>query len=237
MRRHLAILALLVSCTAGAWSAFAGETIDGIVATVNRKPILRSEWAEAVRFEAFMQQKQLTEVSRAEQMAALQRLIDRQLLTAQMPESSALRPSDHEVQDDISKLRAQLPGAHDDVTWQALIALYGLTEPMIAAHLKDEVRVMNFIDLQLRPNIHIQDAEVRAYYGEHFDAESSSKGTQGVALTDVAPKIHELLVQQHMDELLDAWLHNLRQQTQIQTLVTAPLAPGEGAAVQNGEGK
>lgn len=235
MRRYLAILVLLVSCTAGALSALGGETIDGIVATVNRKPILRSEWAEAVRFEAFMRQKQLAEVSQAEQMAALQRLIDRQLLTAQMPDSDRLRPSDHEVADDISKLRAQLPGAHDDTTWNALIANYGLTQPLIAAHLKDEVKVMNFIDLQLRPNIHIQDAEVRAYYQQHFNAESSSKGTETVALTDVAPKIHELLVQEHMDAMLDAWLHNLRQQTPIQTLVTPSLATSDGAL--NGEGK
>jgi len=31
-----------------------------------------------------------------------------------------------------------------------------------------------------------------------------------------------LLVQQHMDEMLDAWLHNLRQQSRIQTLVPLP---------------
>ncbi len=37
--------------------AFAGEVIDGVVATVNRQPVLRSDWDEAVQFEAFMQQK------------------------------------------------------------------------------------------------------------------------------------------------------------------------------------
>ena len=41
-------------------------------------------------------------------------------------------------------------------------------------------------------------------------------------LQEVEPKIRELLVQQHMDELLDAWLHNLRQQTQIQNLMPLP---------------
>ena len=39
---------------------FAGEVIDGIVATVNRQPLLRSDWDEAVCFEAFMQQKPLS---------------------------------------------------------------------------------------------------------------------------------------------------------------------------------
>ncbi len=43
-----------------------------------------------------------------------------------------------------------------------------------------------------------------------------------VPLDEVAPKIRELLVQQHMDEMLDAWLHNLRQQSHIQTMVPLP---------------
>ena len=43
------------------------------------------------------------------------------------------------------------------------------------------------------------------------------------------PRIRELLVQQHMDELLDAWLHNLRQQAEIHSTVPIPAetAPAE----------
>ena len=39
--------------------ASAGEVIDGVVASVNRQPVLRSDWEEAIAFEAFMQQKPL----------------------------------------------------------------------------------------------------------------------------------------------------------------------------------
>jgi len=60
--------------------AFCGEVIDGIVATVNRQPLLRSDWDEAVCFEAFMQQKRLSAVTESDRVLALQRLIDRQLL-------------------------------------------------------------------------------------------------------------------------------------------------------------
>ena len=154
--------------------------IDGVVATVNRTPMLRSEWDEAVRFEAFMQQKNLADVTESQRVAALQRLVDRQLLDAQMADAN-LRPSEHEVKDDIAKLRAQLPGATDDATWQALMARYGLNEAAITAHLKDEVRVMNFVELQLRPNIRIQDAEVRAYYEQHFAGDSQHAGEKPAA--------------------------------------------------------
>ena len=80
-------LCLLLLAAVG---AFAGEVIDGVVATVNRKPVLESDWDEAVRFEAFMQQKPLAAVTEADRVGALQRLIDRRLLEMQMNERSPL---------------------------------------------------------------------------------------------------------------------------------------------------
>ena len=209
---------LLVALTG---CAFAGDIIDGVAATVNRKPILRSDWDEAVRFEAFMHQKRPAEVPESERVAALQRLIDRELLNEQMSDEGALRPSDKELSADITKLREQF-AAQNDARWNALLVSYQLTEAALAAHLRDEVRVMNFIDVQLRPNVRIQDAEVRAYYDKQLVADLQQAGAQPVAFTEVAPKIRELLVQQRMDEMLDAWLHNLRQQSHVQTLVPVP---------------
>ncbi len=52
--RFTTCLALLAAATVV--PAFAGEVIDGVVASVNRHPILRSDWDDAVRFEAFMHQ-------------------------------------------------------------------------------------------------------------------------------------------------------------------------------------
>src|ERR1700685_1789910 len=84
---------------------FAGEIIDGIVATVNRQPLLRSDWDEAVCFEAFMRQKPLSAVTESDRVLALQRLIDRQLLKAQMGNANYMQPSEDELRQDIAKLR------------------------------------------------------------------------------------------------------------------------------------
>jgi hypothetical protein len=222
MRRHIATLLSFLLLLAMASLSFAGEVIDGVVATVNRKPVLRSQWDEAVRFEAFMHQKQLADVSEQERVAALQRLIDRELLDEQMGNEKAVKLSQSEVQQDLLKLREKFSAANDDARWQALMRSYGLTEDMVAAHLKDEVQVMNFIDVQLRPNIRIQDADVQAYYQARLVPDLKQNGARQIPLAEIAPKIRELLVQQHMDEMLDAWLHNLRQQSHIQTLVPLP---------------
>ena len=79
MRRlqQFAICALLLFPAA----AFAGEIIDGVVATVNRQAVLQSDWDDATRFEAFMQQEPLTAVTEKERVTALQRLIDLSLHT------------------------------------------------------------------------------------------------------------------------------------------------------------
>jgi hypothetical protein len=211
---------------------FAGEVIDGIVATVNRQPVLRSDWDEAVCFEAFMQQKPLTAVTESDRVLALQRLIDRQLLKAQMGNANYMQPSDDELRQDIAKLRAQLPNGNDDDSWHKLLAGYGLNEEVLRQHVRNEFQVMNFVEVRLRPNIHVQDDEIEAYYRNQLLPDLQNNGGKVLPLSEVETRIRELLTQQRMDELLDAWLHNLRQQADIRSTVSLPGLNGSADAAR-----
>jgi SurA N-terminal domain len=220
MRRllHITIYILLLSPMA----VFAGEVIDGVIATVNRKPVLQSDWDDAVRFEAFMQQKPLRSVTEADRADALRRLIDRRLLEIQMADPNYLAPSREEVRANLAKLRDQIPTARTEQGWEKLIAAYGFSQREMEANVRHEMQMMNFIEVRLRPNVHVQSEEVEAYYRNQVLPDMEKAGIKVVTLQEVEPNIRELLVQQHMDELLDAWLHNLRQQTQIQNLTRLP---------------
>jgi peptidyl-prolyl cis-trans isomerase SurA len=211
--------------------AFGGEVLDGVVASVNRKPILRSDWAEAIAFEAFMRQKPLKQVTEGDRVLALQHLIDRQLLKAQMGDEKYLQPSDEALQQDIAKLREQVPNGKDNAAWQKLLAGYGLNEETVLKHLRTEVQVMNFVEVRLRPNVHVDQDEVEAYYNKRLLPDLQANGAKPVSLNDVASRIRELLTEQSIDELLDTWLHNLRQQATIRSTVAIPgiNAPDEGA--------
>lgn len=200
----------------------AGEVIDGVVATVNHQPVLRSDWNEAVDFEAFMQQKAVSHMTEAERGVTLRRLIDQQLLKSQMAEPHVLEPSEQRLQEDLAKLRAQLPGANDDATWQRLLADYGLNEASVKEHLRTQVLVMNFVEVRLRPDIHIQPEEVEAYYNQQLVPDLKLNGGKVIPLEEAAPRIRELLTQQRMDDMLDQWLHNLRQQAEIHSTVPLP---------------
>jgi len=229
--RHLTICTLLLLPAA----ALAGEIIDGVIATVNRKPVLQSDWDDAVRFEAFMQQKPLRAVTEADRAAALRRLIDRRLLAIQMINPEYLAPSRDEVRAGVEKLRAQIPAAKDEQGWQPVMAAYGFTQRGIEACLGSEMQMMNFVEVRLRPNVHVLPEEVEAYYRAQVLPDMEKAGVKVVTLQEVAPHIRELLVQQHMDELLDAWLHNLRQQTPVHSTVPLPsLAPSTGREALGG---
>jgi hypothetical protein len=215
------VICFALLCSA-AVPVFAGDIIDGIVATVNRQPILRSDWDEAVRFEAFMQQKRLTDLSEADHVLALQHLIDRQLLKAQMGDATYMQPKAEALQQDIDKVRAQVPNGKDDLAWEDLLGRYGLNEAQLREHLLVEFQTMNFIEVRLRPAVHVQEEDVEAYYRNQLIPDLEKTGGTVVALPDVAPRIRELLTQQRMDEMLDAWLHNLRQQADIESNVAIP---------------
>jgi hypothetical protein len=222
MRRviHFAIFTFVLLSLAA--PVFAGEVIDGIVASVNREPILRSDWDDAVRFEAFMQQKKLPDVREADRVLALQHLIDRQLLKAQMGDTNYMQPKEDALQQDVDKVRAQVPNGKEDAAWQKLLASYGMDEAGLKEHLRTEFQTMNFIEVRLRPTVHVQDEDVEAYYREQLIPDLQKTGGTVIAFPDVAPRIRELLTQQRMDEMLDAWLHNLRQQADIQSTVAIP---------------
>jgi SurA-like protein len=202
--------------------ALAGEVIDGVVASVDRRPILRSDWDEAVAFEAFMRQEPLSQVTAAERVLALQRLIDRQLLKAQLGDAAYMQPSDEALQQDLAKLRAQLPNGNDDAAWHALLAGYGLNEEVVKQHLRNEVQVMNFVEVRLRPNVHVEQDDIAAYYKNQLLPDLQANGGKPVPLDEVGPRIRELLTEQRIDELLDAWLHNLHQQADIHSTVSIP---------------
>ena len=218
---YFAICSVLLFLTAVV-PAFAGEVIDGVVASVNRQPVLRSDWDEAAAFEAFMQQKPIAQLTEADRVLALQHLIDRQLLKAQMGDAKYMQPSDEALQQDVAKLRAQVPSGTDDIAWHRVLANYGLNEEIVREHLRTEVQVMNFVEVRLRPDVHIQQDDVESYYQHQLLPDLQKNGGKPIPLGEVEPRIRELLTEQRIDEMLDAWLHNLRQQAEIHSSVAIP---------------
>ena len=199
-------------------SLFAGEIIERVVATVNKRPILQSDWDEEVRYEAFVNHRPLTSVSAAERKAALDHLIDQELLRQQIKEDEAeglLKPSTPNVEKRLQEIRKEYPGAEKTAAWRADLQRYGLREEDLARHMVQQARLERLIDARLRPTIHISHSSIESYYQHQLLPELRKAGVKDVPLVEVSPKIEELLTQRRINELLASWLHDLRSQSDI----------------------
>ena len=194
--------------------AIAGQIIDGIVAKVNKTAILLSDWDEAIRYEAFVDGKPLNKLTDEDHKATLDRLIDQELLRQQLVNGIHVRAE--RVDAKIAEIRKLYPGAESEAGWKAALQRYGLTEAQLKEHLKVQIAVLRMVDERLRPGVQVDSHSVETYYREKFLPELRQKGAQDVPLASVAPKIQEVLAQERVDELLTAWLRNLRAQSEIQ---------------------
>ena len=87
MNQKCSILVCTVALFGIASPAWAGDILDRIVATVNNHAILQSEWQDATRYEAFVSGRALDQLQASDRKAALDRLIDQELLREQMRSS------------------------------------------------------------------------------------------------------------------------------------------------------
>lgn len=225
MLRRCFQIGLVLVLAVGA--ATAGEVIERVVATVNNRPILQSDWDEEVRYEAFVNHRPLARLTVADRKAALERLIDQELLRQQIKENEAegvLAESPPQTEKRLQEIRKQYPGAEKDSVWQADLREYGLREQDLARHVTLQAQLEKLIDVRLRPTVHISHSSIEAYYREQLLPELRKAGVKDIPLVEVSPKIEELLTQRRMNELLASWLHDLRSQSDIR--MGAAAGPG-----------
>ena len=206
--------------------ASAGEVVDRIVATVNSQIILQSDWQEAIRYEAFVAGRPLEPVHVADRKAALDHLIDQELLREQMRSSGYQHASDQEVEARIRDFRKQYK-ATDEASWKTALQRYGLSENDLKNRVALELDLMGLVDARLRPNVIIDSRSIESYYNQELLPQLRQSGAEQVPLAEVTPKIKELLTQQKMNQLLIAWLQDLRSGSQIRTD-----AGGDGSGAQ-----
>ncbi|MBZ5705541.1 MAG: SurA N-terminal domain-containing protein [Acidobacteriia bacterium] len=227
MNRKLSTLAwTVVLLVISALPAPAGEVIDRIVATVNGHIIMQSDWEDAVRYEAFTAGRDLNQVTAEERKAALDRLIDQELLHEQMRASDFPHATDQEVGKRVQEIRQQYPGAETPQGWQAALARYGLAENELTSRVGLQLDLMRLVDARLRPTVQIDSKSIESYYNQELLPQVRQSGAKDVPLAEVTPKIKELLTQKKMNQLLTAWLQSLRAGSEIHSDTAESAAGG-----------
>jgi hypothetical protein len=209
-------------------SAWGGQVIDRIVATVNGHIILQSDWDAALGYEALLNGRSLSQFSDDDRRAVLDRLIDQELLAEQMKSTSFEHASEAQAAARVAEARKLYPEAATDEGWQSVLGTFSLSEKDLVAHVQQQIDLMRLVDAHLRPAVQIDSKTIEAYYREKFIPQLKPAIAPEAPPADVAAKIRELLTEEKVNELMVSWLQSLRSESKV----SVPGASGAGDGVQ-----
>jgi hypothetical protein len=211
MRLLLSIICVLIFA---ATALCADELLDRMVATVNSHVILLSDLQDEIRFECLSSGQTVAGVTPAQSKAALDRLIDQELVAEQMRAADAKPIPPGQLQAQVQSIKAEILKGNPGRTWDELLSRCQTSQTLVDDRIKKEVEQLQFIDARFRPSIQISPGEIEQYYKEQLVPKLPP--ADPVSLSDASPKIREILVQEKINQALSSWLETLRSQAQIQ---------------------
>ncbi len=211
--------------------------LDRAVAVVNKHVILLSDLQDEIRLSILEPSRSGGQLTPLE---ALDQLISRTLIEQQIREEdeAAIAPTQNDVNGRLDEMRKQLPvcirqNCGSDAGWKAFLTAYGLTAERVEAYVRNRLEILSFIEQRFRQGIQISQPEIEAYYRDILLPEFRP-GETPPPLDQVAPRIQEILLQQRVNQMFDAWLTNLRQQGDVEVvdpaLETASAGGGRGSS-------
>jgi peptidyl-prolyl cis-trans isomerase SurA len=225
-------LALLVSALVLTPARADAEVIDRILATVNGRVILQSDLDDALCFEALLSNRSQAQFTADDRRAALDRLIDQELLREQMKSADFPHATDSEVAAHVADARKLYPQAVSDDAWQSLLARFQFSEKDLLDHIRQQIDLMRLVDARLRPSVQIDSKSIEAYYRDQFVPRLKQSGASEVPLAEVSNKIRELLTQEKVSEMLVSWLQTLRSESQVRLPGISPPSNNPGVRSQ-----
>ena len=196
--------------------------LDRAVAVINGEVILASDVREQQRFAVF----EPLSAPRGEftAMEAMQQIVNRTLLLDQMQEQAlAPPPPDSKVDEQLAYLREHLPACagqscETEAGWQRFLAAHGFTEAELHTHWKERMQILDFVGVRFRTGIRITKPEIETYYKETLVPEFETRKLKPPPLAQVSDRIEEVLLQQHVNVLLNDYLRSLKDAGNVQIL-------------------
>jgi len=208
MRRRL-IYGMIAAVIA--MNSLCAETLDRIAVTVGREVIAESVILLDLRVSAFLDGKPV-DLSPAAKRRSAGRLVDQILILQEAADSHVTLSIDEELDKTLAQVKAQFGSAPE---YQAALARYGITEKDVSAQLAAGLRTLRFTDLRFRPEVQIGDQDLRAYYDQLAAGWRAKNEKQVPSFESSRDQVEQLLTEQRLNEALDRWLAQTRNETQI----------------------
>jgi peptidyl-prolyl cis-trans isomerase SurA len=208
-------------------AAAKGMEIDRVVAIVNGDLILDSDVDQERRFAALLPYGEAS--GPYDRDAALERLINRELILQQAKIQPGSDISMEAAAKDLDALRSSLPTCKEyhcetKTGWDKFLATEGFTEQSLTGLWQQRMVTLAFIEQRFRMGIKITEPEIEAYYQKTLLPAYAARGAKAPTVDVLESRIQEILLQQRVSNLLRDWLQSLRAQGNV-----VVLHPGEEA--------
>jgi peptidyl-prolyl cis-trans isomerase SurA len=222
--RFLVLGIFLVAFAAAAQQLSSSNPVvlDSVVAVANKHAILSSDIDDEIRLSVL--DPNLIGEGALTRQQALDQLISRALIEQQIRQEDieAIEPSQDEVNARLNQIRQQLPACvHQncatDAGWKLFLAAHGLTSDRVESYLRYRLEILSFVEERFRQGIQISPQQIDEYYHQTL-LPQYKPGEAIPPLDQVAPRIQEILLEQQVNVLFDAWLTNLRGQGDVEIL-------------------
>jgi len=204
-RHHWFTAAFVVVVLSGAARA---EVIDRILAIVDTQIITLSDVRAALKFDLVP-----ADVSSDPIGAALQRLIDRRLMLAEVDRYAPPEPPEAEVNARVASLERRAP---DVLAFEIALTKAGLTREELRRQLRDTLRIESYLQQRFASAIQVSDDDVVRYYREHT-AEFLRDG-QPRLFDEVRDLVRTRAVAAQQSAFVRQWAEGLRRRGAVQLL-------------------
>ena len=192
------------------------EVLDRVVASIGKVAITRSDVEREYRLERFLDAQWPPPGPDAKALdMARERLTYQKLLLEEETQDLSHDPAlEKTAAEELAGLRRRYASETD---YQAALSSLRMDEKQVLQTLVDQQRILRVIEDRLRPEAAPATPQVESYYRDVFVPEYKNTPGQPVpSLADVHGQIQEILVQKKIDQLLAAWLAELRPSRRVQ---------------------
>jgi len=149
-------------------SLAAGVVIDRIAVVVNRHPIKTSDIDHDIRLTNFLNAARPNPTP-AERKAAMERLIDQELIRSEVASGRYPRATDKDAQALLDQIKRDRFG-NSDARLRAALSQYGITYEELRAQLLWQLTALRFINERFRSGVLVSDDDIQKYYEKHRSA-------------------------------------------------------------------
>ncbi len=213
-------LLLLVSSLVGGWAGARAQIIDRILAVVDGTIIMQSDVTAAVRLNrvpsagspsAGSESARAGSRDTADPIAAvLDRLIERQLILAEVDRYAPPDPAEADIDRHVSEIRAQA-----GTEFEAILLLSGIGVEQLRREVRDDLRIQAYLQQRFGA-IQPSEEEILQYYRDH-PASFLVDGTVR-PFDDAHDAARAALIAERRGEMIRDWLSALRRRANVNVL-------------------